>query len=79
MSRRQRRMVPMPTKAPRPTSQRTVPRALPIWGYLAFLIVTAILLYYAKWPILIIAGIVGLVKGWSWLERRFPRTMRFML
>jgi hypothetical protein len=33
------------------------------WHCFAFLIATAILLYYAKWPILFIAGAVGLFRG----------------
>jgi len=45
------------------------------WHCFAFLIVTAIALYYAKWPILIIAAIIGIVRGWTWLTYRFPRTM----
>jgi hypothetical protein len=44
------------------------------------LIVTAIALYFAKWPILILAAIVGLFKMWLWLWlcRRYPRTMYYV-
>jgi hypothetical protein len=34
---------------------------------------------YAKWPILIIAATVGLLQGWLWLSRRYPKTMWFIL
>ena len=46
------------------------------WPYFAFLIVTAVALYYAKGPILVIAAIVGICKAWLYLCHRFPRTMR---
>ena len=43
--------------------------------YFGFLILTAVLLYYAKFQILIIAALVGFFAGYFWLCRRFPRTM----
>ena len=43
--------------------------------YFGFLILTAVLLYYAKFQILIIAALVGFFAGWFWLCQRFPRTM----
>jgi hypothetical protein len=46
-------------------------------AYLAFLTVTAVALYYFKWPILMIAAIVGFVWCWSLFCRRFPRTAWF--
>jgi hypothetical protein len=42
------------------------------------LIVVAVALYYAKWPILVIAVLVGICKGWGWLSLRYPRTMRIV-
>lgn len=38
------------------------------WPLFAWLFVTAILLYYAKWPILIVAALVG----WVQLCRGYP-------
>jgi hypothetical protein len=45
------------------------------WHCFVWLIVTAMALHYLKWPILIIAAIVGFVRGWLWLCGRFPKTM----
>ena len=45
------------------------------WHAFAFLIVTAVALYFLKWPILIGAALVGFFASYSWLCRRFPRTM----
>jgi len=45
----------------------------------AFLIVTAIVLYYAKWPVLIIAAPIGFFRGLDWLCERYPRTMLVIL
>lgn len=30
--------------------------------------------YYAKWPILIIAALIGFFRGLYWLCDRYPRT-----
>ena len=38
--------------------------------YFAFLLVTAVALYYAKWPVLFIAAAVIVFQGWLWLCRR---------
>lgn len=48
------------------------------WHLLAWLIVTAVALYYAKWPILILAAFVLVVRGWVWLAFRYPLTMHFI-
>ena len=78
-----RRLVPLPTRkasassvsgnasaaAPAPMA------AMKTWHLVVFLIVTAIALYYAKWPILLIAGAVGFFRGLYWLCDRYPRTM----
>jgi hypothetical protein len=45
------------------------------WHAFAFLVLTAVALYCAKWPILLTAAIVGVVRGWIWLTLRFPKTM----
>jgi hypothetical protein len=34
------------------------------WPEFIWLIITAVLLYYLKWPILIIAAIVLFLRGW---------------
>jgi hypothetical protein len=49
------------------------------WHIFAFLIVTAVLLYYAKGPILVIAAIVFLGIGAAWMGRRFPLTTIFIV
>ncbi len=79
-----RRLVPMPSpKRRRPSSEPAAtqpPRApLKTWHAFAFLIVTAVVMYYAKWPILIIAAIVGIIQVWALLARRYPKTMWFLL
>jgi hypothetical protein len=48
------------------------------WHAFSFLIITAVLLYYAKMPILVIAAIVIAINVWLWLCRRYPRTMLFV-
>jgi hypothetical protein len=48
------------------------------WPYFVWLIVTAVALYYLKWPVLLIAALVGFVNVWLWLCHRFPRTMWFV-
>jgi len=45
------------------------------WHAVAFLVATAVALYFAKWPILIVAGLVGFFRGLFWLCERFPKTM----
>lgn len=46
-------------------------------SYWLFVPTTALLLYYLKFPILIIAGVVFACVGLVWLCERFPRTMVF--
>ena len=36
-------------------------------------------LYYAKWPIPLIAALVGIFRGLDWLCHRFPQTMYVIL
>jgi hypothetical protein len=60
---------------------RKIGRRLPTFQHheeVAFLIGTAVVMYYAKWPILVIAAIVGFVCGWLWLCERNPKTMWFV-
>jgi hypothetical protein len=45
------------------------------WPEFIWLLLTAIALYYLKWPILVIAALVGLVNAWLWFCHRYPRTM----
>jgi hypothetical protein len=67
-----RRLVPMPgtRQAPplRPAPTPAPPAAMKTWRAFAFLIVTAIALYYLKWPVLIIAGLVGFFWCVDWLS-----------
>lgn len=49
------------------------------WPLFAFLIVMAVALYYAKWPILIIAGFILFVRGVAWFGWRFPKTTCFLI
>jgi hypothetical protein len=87
---RNRRLVPIPTRencrsdarAPPAAKPAAAPPAAPIvpnfrnsWPYFAFLIVTAIVMYLAKRPILLIAALVGFVRGLFWLCERYARTM----
>jgi hypothetical protein len=64
-----RRLVPMRArKAPAPLSTSNASTAAPVppmqtWHCFAWLIVTAVALYYAKWPILIITGLIGFFRG----------------
>lgn len=81
-----RRLVPMPgpskgpSKAPSP--EPTPPAAPPLaptfrnsWPLFAWLIATAVAMYYAKWPILVILALVGFFRGLFWLCNRYPKTM----
>lgn len=45
------------------------------WLEFIWLIITAVLLYVAKWPILLGAAIVGFCYCLFWLCDRYPRTM----
>jgi hypothetical protein len=47
--------------------------------YIVFLVVTATALYFAKWPILVIAALVLLCNGWLWFDSRYPRTPWFLI
>ena len=49
------------------------------WHAFAFLIITAVALYYAKTPLLILAAIVGIFRALRWLEVRYPRTTYYVL
>jgi hypothetical protein len=53
----------------------TAPTVRDSWPLFAWLIVTAIVMYYAKWPILVIAALIGIFRGLLWLCERYPRTM----
>ena len=71
-----RRLVPMPTKRTPPAAPQAAPLpAMKTWHVFTFLIVTAVALYYAKWPILLIAALIGFFRGLFWLGERYPRTM----
>ena len=37
-------------------------------------VIAAVVTYYAKWPILIIAALIGFFRGLYWLCDRYPRT-----
>ena len=43
-----------------------------------WLIVTAMVMYYAKGPVLVGAAIVLFILGWLWLCKKFPMTMWFV-
>jgi hypothetical protein len=43
--------------------------------HFAFLVLVAILIYFAKGPLLVLAALIGFFIGLSWLCQRFPRTM----
>jgi hypothetical protein len=60
-----------------PLSRRSQPAGMAV--AFAFLIVTAIVLYYAKWPVLIIAALIGFFRGLFWQCERYPRTMLVIL
>jgi hypothetical protein len=49
------------------------------WLEFTWLILTAIALYFFKWPILVIAAIVVFFRALFWLTERFPRTMLVVL
>ncbi len=49
------------------------------WPLFAWLIATAVVMYFAKWPILLIAAIVGIIRVYALLARRYPKTMWFLL
>jgi hypothetical protein len=45
------------------------------WPEFGFLILTAVALYYLKWPLLVPAAIVLLFRGLFFLTERYPRTI----
>ena len=76
----------MKKKKPRP-SVPNVQAAQPVmqptlsnsWPYFGFLIITAVVGYFAGKVVLVGAAIWFFVMGWIWLARRFPLTMWFLL
>jgi hypothetical protein len=90
-----RRLVPMPgpskglskAPSPEPTPPAAPPPAPPpvpptfrtSWPLFAWLIATAVVMYFAKWQILVIAALIGFFRGLSWLGERYPRTMFVIL
>ncbi len=49
------------------------------WPLFGWLIATAVVMYFAKWPILLIAALVGFFRGLFWLCERYPRTMLVLM
>ncbi|MGY2987744.1 hypothetical protein [Bradyrhizobium sp. USDA 4508] len=74
------RLVPMPAHKPRAGTPRKAtpaiaPSGLKSWHTFAFLIVTALIWYWLKWPIIVFGTMAAIVLGLSWLDHHFPRTM----
>lgn len=44
------------------------------WPLFAWLLLTAVVLYYAKGPLLVLAAVVGVLVLWTKLAMRFPLT-----
>ncbi|KRR21389.1 hypothetical protein CQ14_06990 [Bradyrhizobium lablabi] len=74
----------MPADKPRASKPRRAapaataviaPSGLKSWHTCAFLIVTALIWYWLKWPFIIISTLVAVFVGLFWLGQRFPRTM----
>ncbi len=63
----------MPSPVPPPTLVQPTFRTS--WPLFAWLIATAVVMYFAKWPILLIAALVGFFRGLLWLGNRYPKTM----
>jgi hypothetical protein len=73
-----RRLVPMPARKQMQSGGDVPPApraAMKTWHAFAFPILTALVLYFAKLPILFIAALVGFFYVLFWLCRRFPKTM----
>jgi hypothetical protein len=77
-----RHLVPMPKPRPhrqprsRPAPTAVIaPSGLQTWHCFAFLIVAAIVWYFMKWPLIVVAMIGVPFAGFVWLSHRFPRTM----
>lgn len=79
-----RRLVPMPAAK---SSSGTPPQPAPViapsglksWHCHVFLIVTALIWYALKWPLIVIGTIGAVFWGIHWLEHRFPQTMRVVM
>jgi hypothetical protein len=65
-----------PTPPPAPPIAPTFRNS---WPLFVWLIATAVVMYYAKWPILVILAVVLIVRGLSWLGHRYPKTTLFIL
>jgi len=81
-----RRLVPMPPRKPRRPAKAPkakpagalAPSGLKSWHAFAFLIVTAIAWYYVGRLILFVVAVVLFIRGWLWLNFRFPKTFIFI-
>ena len=62
-----------PDAAPPPAP--IVPAFRNSWPLFVWLIATAVVMYFAKWPILLILALIGFFRGLFWLCERYPRTM----
>ena len=81
-----RRLVPMPGPKAAPKAAPPAPPPAPMvptfrngWPLFVWLIATAVVMYLAKWPILLILALVGFFRGLLWLCDRYPRTMIVLL
>jgi hypothetical protein len=83
VSAHNRHLVPMPTKrrarrsktSAAPVAAAIARSGLKTWHTVAFLIVTAVIWYLLKWPIIVFGTMAAFFIGLFWLCRRFPRTM----
>lgn len=64
-----------PRKAVPAATAGIAPSGLKSWHTFAFLIVTALIWYWLKWPFIIISTLAAIFIGPFWLGQRFPRTM----
>ena len=75
----------MRKKKPKPSvpnvqaAQPVIQPAMKTWHAHAFIIITAVALYYLKWPILIVAAITLFGISAAWMGRRFPLTTIFII
>ena len=78
-----RRLVPMTGPQTAPKALKAPPPIAPTlrnsWPLFAWLIATAVVMYFAKWPVLVIAALIGFFRGLFWLCERYPRTMLVIL
>jgi hypothetical protein len=77
--KKQKLLASVPPVQTQPVAQAEPPTLTNSWAYFLFLPIVAVLAYYAKGPILVVAAIVFLAIGAAWMGRHCPLTTIFII